>query len=304
MSKLEEHKETILRLKKEGYGSRYIAKVVGSSKSTVNDFLKNIKAKECKREAKILLLDIESSPTMAAIWKLWKENIGLEQIKEDWFIMSYAAKWLGGNNIIQDDCRHTGNDKELLTGLHTLMSEADVVVCHNVKFDVPKIKARLLLNGFTPTSQFKTYCTLEAAKRVFGFTSNKLAYLADKLSKVKKSSHVKFPGFTLWSECLKGNMEAWEEMKVYNIDDIHSLEDVYLAIRPWDDKHPNVNVHTTSTKICCPVCGSEDIKKVDEETLAYTNTGVYHNYFCNNCGKYSRSRYTINTKEKRKSLLV
>ena len=301
MTKARKFKEEILSLKAQGYESRYIGDTLGLGKSTVNDFLKSINFKTTKQSAKVLFLDIETSTTLAAVWKLWKENVGLEQIKEDWFIMSYAAKWLGEPNVIQEDCRTTMNDKGLTYSLHSLLSEADLVVCHNVKFDIPKIKARMVLNGLKPTKPFKTYCTLEAARRTFGFTSNKLAYLSAKLGTHVKSSHVKFQGFSLWAECLKGNEEAWNEMAMYNIDDIPSLEDVYLAIRAWDDKHPNLVVYDELTELRCPICTSN---KLDNLGFAYTNTGMYNQFVCKSCGKHSRSRYTINTTKKRKSLLV
>ena len=93
-SKIEQFKDKILELKQCGYGSRYIANLLGIGKSTVNDFLKkhNEPIHVELKKPRILLLDIESAPTMAAVWRLWKENIGLEQINNDWFIMSYSAK--------------------------------------------------------------------------------------------------------------------------------------------------------------------------------------------------------------------
>ena len=100
-SKLEQFKEKILELKQCGYGSRYIANLLGIGKSTVNDFLKkqNGSIPIEPKKPRILLLDIETSPTMAAVWRLWKENIGLEQINNDWFIMSYSAKWLKDSTV-------------------------------------------------------------------------------------------------------------------------------------------------------------------------------------------------------------
>ena len=301
-SRLEQFKDKILELKQCGYGSRYIGNLLGFGKSTINDFLKKNKEpinKEIKKP-RILLLDCETSPTMAAVWRLWKENIGLEQINNDWFIMSFSAKWLGDTTIYYEDCRDTLDDTQLLISLHKLLTEADIVVCHNVKFDIPKIKARMVLNNILPPKPFKTYCTLEAAKKNFGFTSNKLAYLSDKLSSTPKLSHGKYPGFKLWSECLKGNVDAWEEMKEYNQVDVLALEDVYLKLKVWDDKHPNVDVYNDNIYSSCVSCNSPN---VSEKDYSYTNTGLYKQYQCSDCGKWMRSRYTLNSTAKRKSLL-
>jgi DNA polymerase III epsilon subunit-like protein len=181
-----------------------------------------------------------------------------------------------------------------------LLSEADIVVCHNVKFDIPKIKARMVLNNILPPKPFKTYCTLEAAKKNFNFTSNKLAYLSDKLSSTPKLSHEKYPGFKLWAECLKGNQEAWDVMKEYNQVDVLALEDFYLKLKVWDDKHPNVDVYNDNEYSGCTSCGSSNIS---EKEYSYTNIGLYKQYQCKDCGKWMRSRYTLNTTAKRKVLL-
>ena len=44
---------------------------------------------------KILVFDIETAPITAYTWGLHDQNIGLGQIKSDWYILSWAAKWYG-----------------------------------------------------------------------------------------------------------------------------------------------------------------------------------------------------------------
>ena len=90
-SRLEQFKDKILELKQRGYGSRYIANLLGFGKSTINDFLKknNTPVNKEIKKPRILFLDCETSPTMAAVWRLWKENVSLDQITNDWFIMSH-----------------------------------------------------------------------------------------------------------------------------------------------------------------------------------------------------------------------
>ena len=38
-----------------------------------------------KKTPKILILDIETAPLRAFVWKLWKQNIGINQIISEWF---------------------------------------------------------------------------------------------------------------------------------------------------------------------------------------------------------------------------
>lgn len=96
-----------------------------------------------------------------------------------------------------------------------MLDEADIVITQNGrKFDQKKLNARFILNGFKPPSSYKHIDTLVIARKHFGFTSNKLKYMTDKLcTKYKKLDHSKFPGMELWRECLKGNSEAWTEME-------------------------------------------------------------------------------------------
>lgn len=253
---------------------------------------------------KTLILDIETSPIMAKVWSLWKQNISLDQIEEDWFIMAYSAKWLGDTEVIYDDCRDSiGDDEALLEGIHALLDEADFVVAHNGdKFDIPKINARFILSGFTPPSPYRVIDTVKISKKHFGFTSNKLAFLTKNLCVDEKLDHSKFPGFKLWNECMNGNEEAWDEMRDYNIMDVVSLEELYETLRPWYSSHPNVrSADPSEDGATCPKCGSEHLQR---RGFHYTNKGKYQRYQCNDCGGWSSSTYTENTSEERHNLLA
>lgn len=251
--------------------------------------------------SRILVLDVETSPNLAYVWRLFKENVGVNQIREHTTLLSYAAKWLGQPQIFYEDCRHMKNDNLLLQGLCRLISEADMVVAHNGrKFDMKQVRGRALINGAPIPPPVKVVDTLEIAKKEFGFVSNKLAYLAEVLGVEKKGDHAKFPGFELWKECLADNMEAWEELKEYNIQDIITLEQVYLKLRPWATEHPNVAVYEdVANAVLCPKCGG---KHVHKRGFAHTSVAVYQRYQCNDCGGWARSRYQETPKGK--NLLV
>ena len=90
-------------------------------------------------------------------------------------------------------------------------------------------------------------------------------------------------------------------MMNYNIVDIETTEDVYMAMRPYMTQHPNMGIFDSSTEIKCPKCSSHDLQK---RGMAYTNTGEYQRYYCNNCGGWGRGRYTENSVAHRKSLLT
>ena len=185
---------------------------------------------------RILVFDVETTPITAYVWGLKDQNIGLNQIVKDWQIMAWSAKWLGTSKtqIMYFDTRRM-TEYTILRTMWKLLDEADVVITQNGKnFDSPRLNARFIQYGMKPPSPYKHLDTYKIAKSAAEFTSHKLEYLTEKLCvKYKKSGHKKFPGMKLWSECLKGNVEAWNEMKRYNILDVLSTEELYTKLHPW-----------------------------------------------------------------------
>lgn len=256
---------------------------------------------------RIVTLDIETAPLQVYCWGLWDQNIGLEMIKDEWTILSFSAKWLGKKGVLFHSTGGRGqakvrDDRALCGKLWDLLDQADIVVTQNgKKFDIRKINARLIMHGYKPYSPIKVVDTCQVAKRQFGFTSNKLAWLSKHLNgETTKDEHKRFPGFGLWSECLKDNALAWREMKKYNSLDVVATEELYLGMRPWIVGHPNVAAYADTDEMKCPKCGSEKLQK---RGFAFTQTGQYHRVQCFGCGGWSRSRYTINTTGQRKALL-
>jgi predicted RNA-binding Zn-ribbon protein involved in translation (DUF1610 family) len=193
------------------------------------------------------------------------------------------------------------DDKALLRDLWNILDRADVVVTQNGQsFDVKKINARLLMQGFRPYSPIKIIDTKIVAKRHFSFTSNRLKWMSEHLTDTPKDDHKKFPGFELWAECLRDNSTAWAEMKKYNCRDTLATEKLYLKMRPWIVGHPNVAVYSSSEDVQCPKCGSHEVQM---RGRAFTQSGEYHRFQCKGCGGWARSRYTLNTTEKRHALL-
>lgn len=247
---------------------------------------------KANRGPRLVTIDIETAPLESFTWGIWDQTVGLDQIKTDWSILSFSAKVLGKPKVIYADTGGRGADKvrddgELLKKLWTVLDEADIVVAQNGKsFDLRRINARLLQKGFPPYSPIRVIDTMLAAKRHFGFTSNKLAWLSDKLTATKKLTHKKYPGFSLWLECLKDNKKAWAEMKRYNVADTVATEQLYLKLRPWIDGHANVSVYG-ELELACPKCGS---KKLQRRGKAVTQSGVYSRLQCQDCGGWARSR--------------
>jgi len=249
----------------------------------------------------ILLLDIETAPILAYVWARWKQNVAMNQVAEDWQILTWAAKWLGDNEVFTDtafDGDDVNDDAEMLWGLHSLMDEADIVVAHNGnRFDIPRINARFIKAGLAPPSPYKKVDTLREAKKTFAFTSNRLDDLGEFLGVGRK---IDTGGFDLWVRCLQGDAAAWDKMLKYNIQDVKLLEKVYDALLPWMPNHPNIGVYVDDEAPVCPKCGSAHLQL---RGFAYTQVGKYQRYQCMDCTGWSRGRFTVQDLEKRQGLL-
>lgn len=259
------------------------------------------------KKVKIVTLDIETSPLEAYTWGLWDVNVGLEQIKTEWSILSYAAKWFGDSKVIYQYAGGRGvnkvrDDKHLLKGVWDILDEADIVIAQNGrKFDIKKINARMVMADMKPYSPIRVIDTYEVAKKHFGFTSNKLAWTSKYLTDMPKSQHKEFPGFELWAECLKDNPKAWAEMKKYNIQDILSTEKYYMRLRPWIKNHPNMGIYADGEVPTCPKCSSTKLQRRGTATSQSTR---YHRYQCTACGGWSRSKVMLTSLSQRRATLT
>ena len=244
-----------------------------------------------KTDQRVLVLDIETAPMTAYVWGRREQNIAINQIKNDWYVLAWSAKWLGdpASKIIYRDQRHSKNlenDTNLLSELWTLLDEAEIVLTQNGKnFDIPKLFARFILQGRKPPSPFTHLDTYQIARRIAQFTSNSLDYLSHQLCTThKKLKHRKFPGMALWNACLSGNQEAWKEMERYNIQDTLATEELYLKLRAWAPTTAPKPYHEHPSQTKCTTCGETTVIKNGFRTNQAT---TYQRYICRNCGKWT-----------------
>lgn len=251
---------------------------------------------------KILLFDVETAPLLGFVWSLWNNNVALNQLEKDTHLLSWSAKWRGSKEILYADQRYAENiedDKEICEKLWKLLDEADIVVTHNgISFDSKVVNARFVIHGMKPPSTYQHIDTRRLAKKHFRFTSNKLEYLTNKLcKKYKKDKHESFSGFSMWKECLKGNIEAFKAMEKYNELDVLSLEELFETLIAWDNTI-DFNTYYSGTDFTC-TCGNNKLKK---NGFDYKNLAKYQRYSCTKCGKEYRDSTNLHSQEKRKSI--
>jgi DNA polymerase elongation subunit (family B) len=250
-----------------------------------------------KMKARILLLDIETAPANVYTWGLFDQNIALNQVVHDGYMLSWSAKWLGEKKVYHDRLinyashfksfpRHDGL---IAKSIWKLMDEADIIVGHNGdNFDIKWLNTVFLKNGLKPVSSFKTVDTYKEVKSSFRFLSNKLEFLVKKLGIGEKMKH---SGFDLWVKCMNGDRKAWDVMMKYDIIDVKILETLYLELRPFMKHHPNLALYEADNgRMKCPNCGGSDLYC---KGFAYTNVSKFQRYICNDCGKNSRGSVNL-----------
>lgn len=236
---------------------------------------------------KILLLDIETSPNEAYVWGLWNQNVATSQIINTSKVLCWAAKWFHEKEIMFSSIYETST-KRMLTRIHKLLDEADVVVHYNgTRFDIPTLNKEFLIHDMKPPAPFKQVDLLKVARNRFRFVSNKLDFVAKALNLGQKVRH---KGFELWVDCAHNDPEAWKKMKEYNIGDVKLLEMVYISVLPWIKNHPNHALYSNGPLVC-PNCASLHYHK---RGIAFAQLLKYQRYQCQDCGHWFRDNKCIN----------
>lgn len=234
-------------------------------------------------KSKILILDIETRPALAYVWRLFDENVGLDQLVEPSSILSVGWKWLGKAKFEYADVwpvRSAIKRRKMLRKIHKAMSQADAVVTFNGnRFDLPKLRGEFLQAGFAPLHKIASVDVIETTKQM-GYTSNKLAHVAPLLGCDDKTDT---GGFKLWREYMDGSRAARASMRSYNKQDVLVLEQLYKRVRPYIRTH----VHIGAEAEDCPNCGSTD---VSVEKTRRTRVMAIDQIRCHNCGACSEGK--------------
>ncbi len=238
--------------------------------------------------AKILLLDIETSPIRAYTWgPKWETN--LIEVMEQSKLLSFSAKWIGGKSITKGLPDYRGykkgvvDDRSICKELHDLLDGADIVVAHNGQaFDVKTVNARFLANGLNPSTPYRVVDTKTQVKKHFRLPSNSLDDICSYFGLGRKMEH---EGFPLWKRCMAGERSAWYKMLKYNKHDVILLEKLYLLIRPWLTTHPNMGAYS-ERPYACSKCGT--VGKLQRRGWNKNKVSKSPRYQCQECGGWTQ----------------
>jgi hypothetical protein len=249
---------------------------------------------------RILYFDIEVSPMWVKTYSLKTDYISHKNIKRHWHIYSYAGIFEGCDKQYYLDNRYSkdiSDDRQLIEGLHDLLSQADILVGHNIdSFDIKKFNTKAVKYGLDPISFKKSYDTLKMARKYFKFDSNSLDFIANYLElKERKSGHTKFPGDALWEGLEAGDLEAWDECQLYNLQDCRVTQELFKRLAPYDT---SINIQAFHQQRAC-ICGSKEFMKFGH---TYTKSGKFQVYRCKSCGKKFTEKQNLIEKDMRQML--
>jgi DNA polymerase III epsilon subunit-like protein len=196
----------------------------------------------------------------------------------------WAAQWAGQKQVLSD--RQTSDeavdkdDARIVDSLATLVRKADVVIAHNAdRFDVPRLRGRLIVNDQETLGPVATIDTLKIARKL-GFAHNNLDSLAKELGlggKVENPPH-------LWDAAYEGSETALKQMVRYCKHDVALLAQLFERLRP----------HATQLRrlvdgdgVFCPYCGSTSYQKRGK---VRTQASTTQKYQCQECDRYFKDK--------------
>jgi hypothetical protein len=247
------------------------------------------------------VVDIETLPAVVYTFRIYDQNIGIDQIISDICLLSWAGKFLNESEIFSDiltpEEAPLKSDERIVKSCWEFLSKCDYVIGHNWNSFDGRILNTMFLQYGLPPIKYIAIDTYLVAKQSFRFTSSSLKFINQKLGIRDKISN---EGILLWAACHRGEKKSLDEMMAYNIGDIMSTEQLFYRVQPYV-KNLNVALFNEINEYQCPVCGSTNLK---EEGFYWTSAGKWQSLRCSDCGCVSRKKQNLLDKEKKKSLLI
>ena len=247
---------------------------------------------------RILILDVErlDGITQQHWWDrgdLKQRYIHHETVVREPRTTIVCAKWYDEPDVIRLAEWDKGGRKTFLRRVHTLMSQADIIVGHNLdNADVPWLKGDFyvprighpLRPEHTPLPPFKTVDTLKVLRREFksGVPFKSLAAVNQILGLPGKTDHYDREAM---ERAVNGSVEDRERETDYCAGDVIATQWLYDWQRPHIKNHPALFVDGKDKLTVCNRCGGE----TDDVARRYVaNVLTYSMRKCVRCGGYTR----------------
>lgn len=235
---------------------------------------------------RILILDLETRPALAHVWRMFKENISPIQLVEPGSIICVGMKWLGDREVELYSVWEHGHE-EMTKKVHERLSEADAVITYNGdKFDLPKLTTTFIQHDLKLPPPLTSIDLYKTVKSKLGLDFNRLEFVAEFLKVGRKVPH---EGFRLWKQVMDGDERAQKKMSDYCKGDVRLTERVYKKLRAYITNHPHLGL---VGRTACGVCGSDHTQS---RGYRRTKSFLIQRIQCQTCGAWQEgSRKKVN----------
>lgn len=199
----------------------------------------------------------------------------------------FCAKWYDQDEIIKLAEWDRGGRKAFLKKIHRLMSEADIIVGHNVdNADVPWLKGDMHIEGgLPPLPPFKTIDTLKVLRREFKSGAPfkgldafcQIAGIPAKTDRYDREAMERAAG---------GSTEDRERLTDYCGGDVVATQGLLDYLRPHIRNHPALFVDGEHAMNVCNRCGEHETLPCGKRYVA--NVLTYTMLKCARCQSYRR----------------
>lgn len=245
--------------------------------------------------AKILALDIETTPALLWGYGLFNQNFGIHQIERPPEMIGWATRW---DDQPASSCAWEDPTRDGLEKLWHQLDEATHVLHFNGKtFDMPWINHEFVKHGIMGGKPPSPYKQIDLMKQIRGQVrsiSNKLAFLSTDL--LGFEGKIEANALTLWLEMYRAEqrgdtaayLKARGKMIRYCKQDVNLLPKMKRKYLPW---MTGINANLYSGNLDgCPNCGGS---RLERRGYAHTAAGAYQRYRCNTCGTWSRGNRSL-----------
>lgn len=241
---------------------------------------------------RILILDVERLPgiTKQYWWDrgdLKNRYIHYETVERAPRTTIVCAKWYDSDTVIELAEWDKGGRKRFLREVHRLMTQADIIVGHNVdNADVPWLKGDLHIEaGLPPLPPFKTVDTLKVLRREFksGAPFKSLDAFCQIVGIQAKTD--RYDREAMERAATGKSVEDRERLTDYCCGDVVATQGLYDFLRPYIKGHPALFVDGKDKLTVCNRCG-HDTEPTAKRYIA--NVMSYSMRKCVACQAYSR----------------
>ncbi|ROR91751.1 hypothetical protein [Nocardioides aurantiacus] len=243
---------------------------------------------------RILILDVErlDGITQQHYWDrgdLKNRYVHYETVIRHPRTTVFCSKWHDSDEVTRLAEWDEGGRPEFLRKVHAILSEADILIGHNIdNADVPWLRGDLFLEGgLPPLPPFKTVDTLKVLRREF--KSGAPFKSLDAFTQIVKLADTKtdhYDRHAMERAVTEGSVEDRERLVEYCAGDVIATQGLVDYLRPHIRNHPALFVDGESRMNVCNRCGSSETLPTGKRYVA--NVLTYTLLRCANCKGYRR----------------